>query len=288
MISNLIGGAGNDILTGTDIGITIEGNDGNDTINGGSGDDIIIGGKGADVINAGDGNNAIYGFLKFDAYLSWPSESWDGNQDQITSGDGNDRILSTGNNIIKAGDGDNYIFEYGGNLTSTFSGNNHNQLGWFNDPIDTTTTSSAWLDLFFVDLGSWNENITSYPEITTGSGVDKVFVYLASKIELGSGSDNLFISGSNDNEKVNYYSGGEGYDKLFIDGQRSFYGGSNFDTPYNSSNTVTFDKVNSIETTLNGSGVISKFDIDFSKIQSLYFQLILGYFFYRILTLKFY
>mgnify|MGYP001249509816 CR=1 FL=1 len=41
MSSNLTGGSGNDILTGTDNGITIEGNDGNDGIN--EGNCVVVG-----------------------------------------------------------------------------------------------------------------------------------------------------------------------------------------------------------------------------------------------------
>ena len=259
MSSNLTGGSGNDILTGTDNGITIEGNDGNDTITGGSGDDVIIGGKGADVINAGDGNNSIYGFLKNDQYGSYATESWDGQQDSITAGEGNDRILSIGNNTINAGDGDNYIFEGGGGyLSLDFTSNSHNQLGWFPDPIVPETASGPWyFGLFF---GS--DGLNNLPDITTGNGSDKVFIGQAKNLNLGSGDDYLWIADTNNRDDIISYSGEEGYDRLFI---KTDSGDTVSRTP------VSFDKESEILTSLYPEDSyeenIYKYDIDFSKIK---------------------
>ena len=151
MSVSLNGSSGNDTLTASGVNTTIDGKDGNDTLTGGKGDDVIIGGNGADIINAGDGDNSIYGFKKWEDYPS-NLEIWDQNKDTITAGSGNDRILSVGNNIIDAVDGYNYIFEYHNYLTLGFSGNLHNELGWYPDPIDTSTQSAPWLDLYFSNL----------------------------------------------------------------------------------------------------------------------------------------
>src|SRR5690606_20745755 len=54
-IENLIGGQGNDTLTGDDQHNRLEGGDGADTLTGGAGDDVLAGGAGADHMDGGDG-----------------------------------------------------------------------------------------------------------------------------------------------------------------------------------------------------------------------------------------
>jgi Ca2+-binding RTX toxin-like protein len=58
-IQNVVGGAGNDTLTGDGQGNILIGNGGNDTINGGSGRSLLIGGGGADTINGGSGGDIL-------------------------------------------------------------------------------------------------------------------------------------------------------------------------------------------------------------------------------------
>jgi Ca2+-binding RTX toxin-like protein len=60
-IENLIGGAGNDRLTGNKLANTIQGDSGDDLIFGGSGDDLIFGGGGNDIIFGQDGDDTIFG-----------------------------------------------------------------------------------------------------------------------------------------------------------------------------------------------------------------------------------
>ena len=54
-VENVIGGAGNDTITGDGSANTISGEDGNDTLTGGAGDDIANGGAGDDLLIAGSG-----------------------------------------------------------------------------------------------------------------------------------------------------------------------------------------------------------------------------------------
>jgi Ca2+-binding RTX toxin-like protein len=79
-IMTLLGGQGNDSITGSAGDDIIIGNSGNDIIKGGGGDDIIYGGGGNDIIDGGDGNDTIYGGA--------------GN-DIITGGAGADRFVLT-------------------------------------------------------------------------------------------------------------------------------------------------------------------------------------------------
>ena len=51
----MLGGAGNDSLTGSSLGDVLIGNEGSDTLTGGSGSDFLIGGIGNDTLNGGAG-----------------------------------------------------------------------------------------------------------------------------------------------------------------------------------------------------------------------------------------
>ncbi|MRR50604.1 MAG: DUF4347 domain-containing protein, partial [Rhodocyclaceae bacterium] len=72
-IQNIEGSAGDDILIGSNAGVTLyglAGNDrltggtGNDLLYGGSGDDILEGGRGDDTLNGGEGADRLYGNLQ--------------------------------------------------------------------------------------------------------------------------------------------------------------------------------------------------------------------------------
>ena len=58
-IENIIGGAGNDILTGGNAANVLDGRSGNDTIRGNGGNDTIIGGAGNDRLTGGGGNDTF-------------------------------------------------------------------------------------------------------------------------------------------------------------------------------------------------------------------------------------
>jgi dipeptidyl aminopeptidase/acylaminoacyl peptidase len=57
----IVGGAGADVIYGTQYGERIDGNGGNDRIFGNAGDDVVYGGAGSDAIGGGAGNDVIYG-----------------------------------------------------------------------------------------------------------------------------------------------------------------------------------------------------------------------------------
>ncbi len=82
-IENATGGAGNDIITGNDLGNILLGNGGADIINGAGGDDTINGGAGVDILNGGAGNDTIY----FDAL---------DNLTLLTGGTGFDTLIELG------------------------------------------------------------------------------------------------------------------------------------------------------------------------------------------------
>jgi Ca2+-binding RTX toxin-like protein len=55
----IVGGDGNDTITGTAFNDTIDGGNGNDTITGGPGDDFIEGGNGNDTLTGSGGNDVV-------------------------------------------------------------------------------------------------------------------------------------------------------------------------------------------------------------------------------------
>ncbi len=107
-IENLVGGAGNDSLTGDNNANLLDGGTGNDTLNGGQGADTLIGGDGNDTLNGGQGSDSLIG------------------------GDGNDSLTGAGQN-------DTLI---GGNGNDTLTGGVQADIFVFNNPnegLDTIT-----------------------------------------------------------------------------------------------------------------------------------------------------
>lgn len=92
---DVLGGSGNDSITGTSGANMLFGGHGNDSLFGLDGNDSLEGGDGDDYLDAGSGNNTIRG--------------GNGN-DEIYAGSGNDLIiLSSGNHIVEAGAGNDTI-----------------------------------------------------------------------------------------------------------------------------------------------------------------------------------
>jgi Ca2+-binding RTX toxin-like protein len=67
----VLGGSGNDSLTGSSGNNILVGNGGNDSLNGGAGRDILIGGKGTDSVVGGNGDDIVIGgTTSYDADLT--------------------------------------------------------------------------------------------------------------------------------------------------------------------------------------------------------------------------
>ena len=96
-IEQLVGTAGNDVLTGGGAGERIDGFRGDDRIDGGGGSDALVGGQGQDALAGGDGN---------DVFVSLSAE--DG-RDAFQGGGGVDRVdysaRTRGNGVVAQPDG---------------------------------------------------------------------------------------------------------------------------------------------------------------------------------------
>ncbi|MCU0523739.1 MAG: S8 family serine peptidase [Elainella sp. Prado103] len=68
-IENLVGAAGNDVITGNGVANTLSGNTGDDRISGGNGNDILNGDSGIDRLNGGSGNDILTGGTENDRFI---------------------------------------------------------------------------------------------------------------------------------------------------------------------------------------------------------------------------
>jgi Ca2+-binding RTX toxin-like protein len=76
-VENYLGGAGGDMIVGSNVANRLDGGAGNDTLSGMGGNDTLIGGDGNDILDGGAGDDLINGGYGVD---------------QITGGDGNDTL----------------------------------------------------------------------------------------------------------------------------------------------------------------------------------------------------
>jgi Ca2+-binding RTX toxin-like protein len=176
----ILGGAGNDTITGSEQ---------SDDLRGGADNDIIHGNGGQDNINGGIGNDTLYGA---------------GQNDNIDGDDGNDVIYGyDGVDYIGGGDGNDLIY---GGLASDFL-----QGGADQDTID------GGADADTIYGGSGNDLLLGgdgADVLQGGDGNDTLIGGLAvDTLTGGNGSDELH--GDDDSGVGDFLSGGDGGDRLY-------------------------------------------------------------------------
>jgi Ca2+-binding RTX toxin-like protein len=143
----LRGGAGGDIIAGTNESDIIMTGSSGDRVCGHEGDDIIYGGNSGDLISGGAGNDIIYGNGSDDKIYGQSGDDiiYAGQgDDDIDAGSGNDIVYGgEGKDLIYGGPGDDEI--YGGDGDDTICGNSeddelYGETG--NDDIDGGTGSN--------------------------------------------------------------------------------------------------------------------------------------------------
>jgi len=114
----MVGGSGNDDITGGAFNDEIFGEDGNDTIRAGSGSDTIWGGNGHDLINGNGGNDTVNGEAGDDVlYGGKDNDIFDG-------GIGNDTLIGNkGNDFVEGGAGNDVVIFNGFISNYTIAGN---------------------------------------------------------------------------------------------------------------------------------------------------------------------
>ena len=122
--ARLVGGEGDDLIAGGDLGSDLFGEAGNDKLIGGALDDWLSGGSGDDVLLAGGGNgNVLDGGTGADRLFGADGDDW------MIGGEGDDVLIGAGgNDILNAGAGrdrmdggagdDTYIYGAGNGLAS--------------------------------------------------------------------------------------------------------------------------------------------------------------------------
>jgi len=150
---SIIGGAGNDLITGTSI--ATKGN----TLAGGAGNNTITGGVADDIITAGDGNNTVTG---------------SGGNDKVTVGNGNNTITTTtGTDTIVAGNGINVISS-GGGADKITVGTGYNLVtgGGGGDTITFGAGSAGGISGIVLNTGdSFTGAVVSGTTVLTGADV---------------------------------------------------------------------------------------------------------------------
>lgn len=195
-IENVIGGSGDDVITG-------DGNDNN--ISGGAGDDRIVGSAGNDVLDGGAGANTIdYSGETASVNVNLTTNSATGagiGTDSITNfsvvrlGSGDDTATGTGSadtfydgagdDNISGGNGDD-IF-YAGAGDDVLSGQGGDDWIYFTDVTADVTVNLATSSAFSTETGT--DTISSFSRVFTGSGDDNI---------TGCGCSNIINSGAGD------------------------------------------------------------------------------------------
>lgn len=159
---SVLGGNGNDTLSGVGGTDKFYGGAGNDSLSGGNGGDFLDGGNDSDIIDGGDGLDSLYGGNGKDTLLgSYGTDVCNGGagNDSLVGGGGNDGLEGGGDfDYISGGDGTDSL--YGGNGHDTLSGEgNSDQMHGgtgkdvfvFNTTPDSATNTDIISDFVVVD-----------------------------------------------------------------------------------------------------------------------------------------
>ncbi|MDQ2081669.1 glycerophosphodiester phosphodiesterase family protein [Xanthobacteraceae bacterium Astr-EGSB] len=207
-IENVIGGKGNDKLTGDDAANLLDGSAGNDTLDGGAGNDTLLGGAGDDVLTGGDGDDVLQGgegddtiaggagFDTLDLSGATGAISLDLAAGRASgAGIGSDTFtgieafrFGAGNDVVTGGNGDE-IFDGGAGNDTLKGGAGDDQLagGDGNDTVDGGSGDDV------VAGGAGDDTLkggSGDDTVDGGEGIDK--------IDAGSGDDIVTAGAGND------------------------------------------------------------------------------------------
>jgi Ca2+-binding RTX toxin-like protein len=200
-IEKVIGGSGNDTLTGDTLNNRLDGLGGADTLDGGAGSDAVLGGDGNDIISASAGNDSLQGQNGDDTF-NWTST--DG-RDTFNGGADTDTVNLTGSGVADVAD-----------------------TNW-NGSVITGLLNNALVDIETVNLdlgaggtgGDWlRYNSTVGIAVDLGAGTATGFASIAGVENLigGTGGDSLTGDGGvnkiNGNNGDDVITGGGGNDNL--------------------------------------------------------------------------
>ena len=203
-IQNVVGGVGDDIITGDDAANILIGGLGNDLLKGGKGNDALTGNEGNDILEAGQGADSVDGGLGVDTLQTnnGLANTW-----QVKAR--NAGLLNTHNfvdieNLIGDTAEDEFIFDDGMDITGALDGG----LG------SNTLNYAAYLAGIIVDLKSGQAQgtagVSNIQHVTSGAGHDTLIGDdQANRLSGGAGDDTLI-----GNAGADTFIGSEGSDTL--------------------------------------------------------------------------
>jgi Ca2+-binding RTX toxin-like protein len=212
--ANLVGGDGDDILTGSASDDLLDGGPGNDTLFGRGGNDTLMGGPGKDTLVGGPG------------------------VDQLSGGDGDDVFVwnpGDGSDVIEGENGHDTLLFNGSNVGETVDlAANGPRLRFFRNVANVTMDCGGIESVVFNAL-SGTDQITVND--LTGTPVTNVLVNLSSSLGAGDGqADAVIVNGTAGNDhitltgstnqvdvlglaaKVTVVGGEQGLDELVVNG----------------------------------------------------------------------
>ncbi|WP_346353280.1 caspase family protein [Azotosporobacter soli] len=250
---NLIGTAGNDVLTGGNGNDTINGGAGNDVLYGGNGNDVLYGGAGNDTLNGGSGSDAMYGGDGNDVLI------WDASDSVLSGGAGIDTLTAADSagavnwNLAAYQDIEQFVgsayndtFIWSGNATSINGGGGVNTL-----------TAAGQNQA--VNWNAANGSISNIGTFIGGNGNDIISGSAANEtISGGNGNDTLLGGGGNDS-----LSGGAGNDLLNGGAGNDLLNGGDGSDTYQFANswgsdTISYDASNNNDNLLFGAGITAQ------------------------------
>jgi Ca2+-binding RTX toxin-like protein len=245
-IENLIGGSGNDVLTGNGLVNVLNGGAGDDILNGGVGADVMMGGAGndgyfvdnaGDVVteNSGEGIDTVTSTLTYTLGANVESLVLGGTL--AINGTGNELAnIVTGNgaaNVLTGNAGDDSLLGAAGNdILWGGDGNDMLNGGTGADQLhggkgDDTYVVDSTLDQVFEDSGQGTDTVRSSVSFTLGADLENLLLLGSAAVGTGNSVNNA-ITG---NASSNTLSGLGGNDVLDgLAGNDTLLGGDSNDT----------------------------------------------------------
>ena len=193
---NATGGAGHDILIGSDVDNVLVGNGGDDVLTGLAGDDTLTAGDGTDTLDGGDGHDTLTGGAGHDTLTGGAGD------DTLSGNDGNDNLdAGAGDDLLRGGPGSDTLVGGDGTDTADYSdvaaGVRVNLAGGWAAHLDTIQNNDR-----HSLAGIENAIGSPFGDALTGAAGDNVLMG-------GAGDDNLVDWGG-----TNVLDGGDGDDTI--------------------------------------------------------------------------
>jgi Ca2+-binding RTX toxin-like protein len=208
-VENVMGGSGNDALTGDLLANALNGGAGNDILSGSGGDDTLTGGLGADQMTGGSGNDTFF----VDNVLDTAIDGLNGGLDTVSSsvsftiGANIEVLILTGVAVAGTGNASNNTIN-GNNGANTLNGGDGNDT--LNGGLGADAmTGGAGNDIYVVDnagdtateaAAGGTDTVQASVNFTLGAEIERLTLTGTGNIAgIGNGLDNLILGNSGGN-----------------------------------------------------------------------------------------